>query len=224
MARALSAVGALLAVAFGALALVVFATREEDRVAVDDLLALELTRSIGEGGGGEVDLRRLARGDWDRVLVVAPGTSREAVSRALGSEFKGDLPFGSTGQLFVFAAGDELVRFADYRGRATFEGFETPVDELAREEAVLRVDEGVVEPGEEGEARLSPDMDVRHGGQNAVRMTGGATYSVFERAAAPSSSRAPSPSSAARACAGPGRAAASSRRGRARAAPCARRA
>jgi hypothetical protein len=146
MARALVAVGALLAVAFGTLAVVVFATREEDRVAVDDLLALELTRSIGVGGGGEVDLRRLAAGDWDRVLVVAPGTSREAVSRALGSEFKGDLPFGSTGHLFVFAAGDELVRFADYRGRATFAGFETPVAELARDEAVLRVDEGVVSP------------------------------------------------------------------------------
>jgi hypothetical protein len=222
MGRALTAVGALLATAFAVLAVVVFATRDEDRVAVDDVLALELTRAFGERE--EVDLRALASFRWNRVLVVAPGTSRAAVSRELGSEFKGDLPFGSTGQLFVFAAGDELVRFADYRGRATFEGFETPVDELAREEAVLRVDEGVVEPGEEGEARSSPDMDVRHGGQNAVRMTGGATYSVFERAAAPSSSRAPSPSSAARACAGPGRAAASSRRGRARAAPCARRA
>jgi hypothetical protein len=144
MARALIAVGALLAVAFGVLALVVFATREEDRVAVDDLLALELTRAIGEIDRGEVDLRRLARGDWDRVLVVAPGAPRDAVSRALGSEFKGDLPFGSTGELFVFAAGDELVRFADYRGPAAFAGFEAPVDELAREEALLRVDKGVV--------------------------------------------------------------------------------
>ena len=144
MARALIAVGALLAVAFGVLALVVFATREEDRVAVDDLLALELTRAIGELDSGEVDLRRLARGDWDRVLIAAPGTSRDAVSRALGSEFKGDLPFGSSGELFVFAAGDALVRFADYRGRAEFEGFETPIAELAREEAVLRVDDGIV--------------------------------------------------------------------------------
>src|SRR5688500_12364146 len=141
MARALIVVGALLAVAFGVLTLEGFATREEERVAVDDLLALELTRSLGVGGDDEVDRRRLACGGWDRVRVVAPGTSRETVSRALGSEFKGDLPFGSTGQLFVFAAGDALVRFADYRGRATFDGFETPVDELARDEAVLRVDE-----------------------------------------------------------------------------------
>jgi hypothetical protein len=144
MARALIAVGALLAVAFGVLLLVVYVTREEDRVAVDDILALELTRAIGSGD--DVDLRRLAPGDWDRVLVVAPGTPRETISEALGSEFNGDLPFGSTGELFVFAAGDSLVRFADYRGRARFEGFETPVDELSREEAVLRVDEGVVRP------------------------------------------------------------------------------
>ena len=147
MARALTAVGALLAVAFGVLLLVVFATREEDRVAVDDLLALEVTRAIGSTDGGVVDLRRLARGDWDRVLVVAPGTPRATISEALGSEFNGDLPFGSTGELFVFAAGDSLVRFADYRGRATFEGFEEPVDELPRADALLEVDEGVVRAG-----------------------------------------------------------------------------
>ena len=147
MARALIAVGALLAVAFGVLLLVVFATREEDRVAVDDLLSLELTRSIGQSDGVVVDLRRLARGDWDRVLVVAPGTSREQISDALGSEFKGDLPFGSTGPLFVFAAGSSLVRFADYRGRATFAGFDEPIDELLRADAVLRVERGVVARG-----------------------------------------------------------------------------
>jgi hypothetical protein len=145
MARALGAVGALLAVAFGVLLLVVFATREEDRVAVDDILALELTRAIGSGDS--VDLRRLARGDWDRVLVVAPETPRARISQALGSEFNGDLPFGSTGPLLVFAAGDALVRFADYRGRATFAGFEEPIDELARADALLRVDDGVVRPG-----------------------------------------------------------------------------
>ena len=146
MARALTAVGALLAVAFGVLALVVFLTRDEDRVAVDDVLSLELTRAIGENQGGEVDLRRLAAFRWDRVLVVAPGTSRGEVSRALGSEFNGDLPFGSTGQVFVFADGDALARFADYRGRATFTGFERPIDVLARERALLRVRGGVVSP------------------------------------------------------------------------------
>ena len=142
MARALGAVGALLAVAFGVLLLVVFATREEDRVAVDDILALEVTRAVGSSDS--VDLRRLARGDWDRVLVVAPGTPRERISAALGSEFNGDLPFGSTGPLLVFAAGDALVRFADYRGRARFAGFEEPIDELPRADALLAVRDGVV--------------------------------------------------------------------------------
>jgi hypothetical protein len=137
MARPLIAVGALLGAALAILALVVLATREEDRVAVDDMLALELTRAIGTSG--EVDLRRVADFRWDRVLVVAPGASRESVSRALGSEFNGDLPFGSEGELLVFAAGSDLARFADYRGRATFTGFEEPVAELPRERAVLRV-------------------------------------------------------------------------------------
>ena len=146
MARALITVGALLGLAFAVLAVAVFATREEDRVAVDDLLALELTRSVGVNEGDELDLRRLAGFRWDRVLVVAPGTSREAVSEALGSEFKGDLPFGSTGQMFVFADGNELARLADYRGRATFSGFERPLDVLPRGRAVLRVRDGVVSP------------------------------------------------------------------------------
>ena len=146
MARALIAIGALLAVAFAVLAVVVLATREEDRVAVDDLLALELTRAIGEIDSGEVDLRRLAPGDWDCVLVVAPGTPRAAISDALGSEFTGDLPFGSTGELLVFASGRELARFADYRGRARFTGFDRPLEALPRDEAVLRVEEGEVSP------------------------------------------------------------------------------
>ena len=144
MTRALIVVGVLLAIAFGVLAVVVFATRDEDRVAVDNLLALELTRTIGVSEGGEVDLRRLAGFRWDRVLVVAPGTSREAVSDVLGSEYRGELPFGSTGQVFVFADGTRLARFADYRGRATFNGFERPLDTLPRERAVLRVRSGVV--------------------------------------------------------------------------------
>jgi hypothetical protein len=150
MTRALIAVGALLALAFAGLGLVIYLNREEDRVAVDNVLALELTRSIGvaDQSGGDVDLTRLADGDWDRVLVVVPGTPRETVSQALGTEYKGDLPFGRTGQLFVFARGRKLVRFADYRGRATFNGFERPLDSLPRDRAVLAVRDGVVSPAD----------------------------------------------------------------------------
>ena len=148
MTRALLAVGALLAVAFVILGLVVFLTRTEDRVAVDNLLAENLTRAIqlAEEGDGGVDLRRVADFEWDRVLIVAPGTPRTAVSAALGTAYKGDLPFGSRGQVFVFARGRRLARFADYRGRATFTGFERPLDELPRERAVLQVRNLVVSP------------------------------------------------------------------------------
>jgi hypothetical protein len=149
MTRALLAVGGLLAVAFLIFGLVVFLTRSEDRVAVDNLLAENLTRAIGvseEESDGVVDLARVADFPWDRVLIVAPGTDRADVSRALGSEYKGDLPFGSFGQVFVFARGDRLARFADYRGRATFNGFERPLDVLPRERAVLEVRDLVVSP------------------------------------------------------------------------------
>jgi hypothetical protein len=148
MTRALIAVGALLALAFAGFGAVVFFTRQEDRVAVDNVLALSLTKAIGTADeqDGRVDLRRLAGGGWDRVLVVAPGTDRALVSEALGSEYKGDLPFGSQGQLFVFARGSNLVRFADYRGRATFTGFERPLDTVPRAGAVLAVRDLVVSP------------------------------------------------------------------------------
>ena len=150
MTRALIVVGALLALAFTGLGLVIYLNREEDRVAVDNVLALELTRAIGvaDQSGGDVDLTQLADGDWDRVLVVVPGTPRETVSEALGTEYKGDLPFGRTGQLFVFARRNALVRFADYRGRATFNGFERPLDALPRDRAVLAVRNGVVTPAD----------------------------------------------------------------------------
>ena len=150
MTRALIAVGVLLALSFAGLGLVVYVNREEDRVAVDNVLALELTRAVGiaDQNEEELDLRRLAAGDWDRVLVVVPGTPRETVSEALGSPYNGDLPFGRTGQLFVFARGDALVRFADYRGRATFTGFERPLDVLPRDRAVLAVRDLVVSPAD----------------------------------------------------------------------------
>ncbi|HTE62815.1 MAG TPA: hypothetical protein VK631_20840 [Solirubrobacteraceae bacterium] len=150
MTRALVAVGALLAAAFLILAVVVFATRDEDRITADNLLSENLTRAIQlseEQSDGEVDLRRVAGFPWDRVLVIAPGAPRDAVSAALGGEYKGTLPFGSLGQAFVFARGSEVARIADYRGRGTFTGFQRPLDELPRDRAVLHVRNLVVSPG-----------------------------------------------------------------------------
>ena len=149
MTRALVAVGALLAAAFLILGIVVYATRDEDRITADNQLSEELTRAIQlaeDQSGGKVDLRRVAGFDWDRVLVLAPGAPRDAVSRALGSEYKGTIPFGSRGQVFVFARGSEIARLADYRGRGTFTGFERPLDVLPRDRAVLRVHNLVVSP------------------------------------------------------------------------------
>jgi hypothetical protein len=149
MTRALVVVGGLLATAFLIFGLVVFLTRSEDRVAADNLLAERLTRAIGvseEEGDGRVELARVADFPWDRVIVAAPGTPRDAVSEALGSPYKGDLPFGSLGQVFIFARGDQLARIADYRGRGTFNGFERPIDVLPRDRAVLQVRNLVVSP------------------------------------------------------------------------------
>ena len=125
MTRALLGVGALRAAAFVIFGAVVFLTREEDRVAVDNLLAENLTRAIQlseEEADGEVDLRRVAD------FPSGPRAGRrprhgavDRVSEELGSDYKGDLAdFGSLGQVFVFARGDELARIADYRGRGTF--------------------------------------------------------------------------------------------------------
>ena len=152
MTRALFAVGALLAVAFLGFGLVVFLTRDEDSVSADNLLAENLTRAIAlseQDSGGEVDLVQLAPFRWDRVLIAAPGTRREDVSAALGSEYNGRLPFGSVGPVFVFARGSEIARIADYRGRATFTGFERPLDVLPRADATLQVRALVVSPASE---------------------------------------------------------------------------
>jgi hypothetical protein len=149
MTRALVAVGALLALAFLILGVVVFATRDEDRISADNLLAESLTRAIQvseDESGGEVDLRTVADFPWDRVLILAPGAPRDDVSAVLGSEYNGTLPFGSRGQVFVFVRGNMVARIADYRGRGTFTGFERPIDELPRDRAVLRVDNLVVSP------------------------------------------------------------------------------
>src|SRR5688572_16406741 len=119
MARALTAVGALLALAFIGFGLVVYLSRDEDLVAVDNLLAERLTRALStaEERGEDVALADYTDFAWDRVLVVEPGTPLGRISQALGSRFTGTESFDE-GPLLVFARGDRMVRYADYRGRA----------------------------------------------------------------------------------------------------------
>lgn len=149
MVRALVAVGALLVLLIAGLAVGVVVTRDEDRLAVDNVLAEDFTRAVAlaeDETGGRVDLRRLARFSWDEVLLVARGTPRAEISQRLGYEWKGDLDL-HTGELLIFLQGGRAVRYADYRGSARFEGFETPFALLPRERAVLRVRDLVVSPG-----------------------------------------------------------------------------
>lgn len=148
MGKALTAVGAALVLCIGGFAAAVYLNRDEDGIAVDNLLAERFTRAIAlaeRETGGRVDLRRLAPGDWDEVLVVARGTPRDAISAELGYEWTGELRF-QIGELLIFLRAGRVVRFADYRGEGSFQGFDTPFDRLPREDAVLRVDDLVVSP------------------------------------------------------------------------------
>jgi hypothetical protein len=149
MGRALLAVGATLAVSFAALGALVFIDRREDRVAVDPVLAEDISRllALSEGANEPAALTEVTGFRWDRVLVIERGTPRELISRELGFEFKGDLPYDAeSGGLFVFVRDGELARFADYRGLLELEGFERPIDAMTPAEALFTVRSGVVRP------------------------------------------------------------------------------
>jgi len=147
MARALTAVGALLVVLILGLGLVVYLNRDEDRIAVDNLLAEDITRAIAtaEDRGEDVDLGRIAKFEWDEVLLADRNASRAQISRELGYEWKGDLEF-RTGDLLIFLRGGQVARFADYRGDGRFEGVQRPFARFTREEAVFRVRGLVIRP------------------------------------------------------------------------------
>jgi hypothetical protein len=141
MARALTAVGAALALLIAGLALAVFLTRDEDNVQVDNLLSEDFTREVASASanGTDLDLARVAPFEWARVLVIEPGTSDAEISRALGYEWTGVLGFETGEKLILLDRAGKVVRFFDYRGDGRFTGLETPIDELAREDAVFRV-------------------------------------------------------------------------------------
>ncbi len=146
--RVLGLVAAALALLIGALAIAIYATRDEDNIQVDNVLSENISKAIAQsedpdvGTGGVVDLRQVADFDWDRVLVVAPGVSRARISRELGREWTG-VAGVDFGELLIFRRGDEVARFANYRGTGRFQGFE-PLQEIARDRAVLQVRSMVV--------------------------------------------------------------------------------
>jgi len=148
MGRVLALVAGALVFFIAALGLAVYFTRDEDNLQADNLLAENFTKAIALApqNGGSVALPDVARFEWDRVLIVQPGTPREAISARLGYEWTG-IDTVDGGELLLFVRDGKVVRFADYRGEGTFEGFETPIAELPRDRAVLRVRDLVITPG-----------------------------------------------------------------------------
>jgi hypothetical protein len=147
MARALTAVGAALVLALLVLSVVIYVNRDEDGVAVDNLLAEDITRAIGtaEDRGEDVDLGQVADFEWDELVIAERDATRAQITRELGRPWHGDLEF-RTGDILIFLRDGELARFADYRGEGRFAGFEAPIDTLPRERAVLRVRDLVISP------------------------------------------------------------------------------
>ena len=147
MTRALVGIGGLLLLCFTILGLTVYLTRTEDRIAVDNLLAEDLSRAVGTAqadNGGRVELARVADFGWREVLVVEAGTPRATISEALGYEWEGDVNFGVVPVLIFLGADGKVERFADYRGEGVFEGFATPIDRLERSASTLRVSDLVI--------------------------------------------------------------------------------
>src|SRR3954454_1276688 len=137
--RVFALVAGGLALCIALLLLAVYVTRDEDNIQADNLLAERFTREIAlapENNDGIVDLRTVAPIEWDRVLLVQAGTSRAAITQRLGREWTG-IDTVDGGDLLIFLRGNEVVRFADYRGNLLFTGFKRPFDELP---ARLRVE------------------------------------------------------------------------------------
>jgi hypothetical protein len=147
MGRVLAIVAAGLAVCIAGLLLAVYLSRDEDNIQADNLLAENFTKAVrlAEPNDEDVDLRTLARFDWDRVLLVDAGTSRAAISRRLGREWTG-IDTVDGGDLLIFLDGSQVARFADYRGNGRFAGFERPFAVLPRDRAVFTVRSMVIRP------------------------------------------------------------------------------
>jgi hypothetical protein len=141
MGRALFAVGTLLALLILGLAAVAWFGRADESLAVDNPLSESITRAVGTAEpGSNLSLDTLTDFSWDHVLLVAPRTPREAITRRLGSEWKGDLGYDA-GDLFIFMRDGEVVRFANYRGRGRFEGVTRPFADFTPQTAVFKVDD-----------------------------------------------------------------------------------
>lgn len=149
MGKALVAVGSFLAFCILSFGLAVYLTRDEDAIAVDNLLAERLARAVVEADQQDtpLDLRAYTPFEWDEVLIADIDAPTSTLSRELGYPFKGELLYtAESSALLVFSEEGEFVKFADYRGRGRFEGLDRPTQTLSAAEAVFEVDDGVVTP------------------------------------------------------------------------------
>ena len=152
MGRALFAVGTLLALLILGLAAVAWLGRADESLAVDNPLSESITRAVATADQQDSNLTvaELTDFPWDRLLLVASGTPRAAISRRLGSEWKGDVGYDA-GDLLIFVQDGEVVRFANYRGRGRFEGVSRPFAEFTPQTAVFDVGDDLgVHPQEGG--------------------------------------------------------------------------
>ncbi|HWK26543.1 MAG TPA: hypothetical protein VNS09_08275 [Solirubrobacter sp.] len=141
--RVLALVAGAFALCLAVLVVVVVLARDEGAIQSDLMLSENITRAIATQP--EVRLDQVAGFDWDRVLIVQPGTPRAAISKRLGREWTG-IDTIDGGELLIFLRGGDVARFADYRGSYAWEGFSRPFTELPRSRAVLHVRDRVVRP------------------------------------------------------------------------------
>jgi hypothetical protein len=147
--RVLALVAAGLALCFAVLIAAVVLTRDKARPQSDILVSENLTKAVTttqdpeNGTHGVVRLADVAPFDWDRVLLIAPGTSRAEISRRLGEQWTG-IDTIDGGEVLIFLRDGKVVRFADYRGNGRFAGFPRPFAELPRSRAVFVVRDLVI--------------------------------------------------------------------------------
>ena len=151
MGRVLALVATGLALCIAVLIVVVVLTRDPARPQSDILVSENFTKAVTtsqdplNGTHGVVRLADVAPFEWDRVLLIAPGTPRAAISRRLGREWTG-IDTIDGGEALMFLRDGKVVRFADYRGNGRFAGFPRPFAELPRSRAVFVVRDLVIRP------------------------------------------------------------------------------
>ena len=143
MKKALLAVSTLLALCIGGLVVVVVAGREQEQLAVDNLLAERLSLEVARSEVVRFD--ELTTFPWDTLLVVERDASAQEIEEHLAEDWRGGVNF-KTGDLVVFVRDGRVARYADYRGEGGFEGVERPVATFARDDAVFRVEDLVITP------------------------------------------------------------------------------